>query len=152
VNLSLYPKLNSDLLLFHPLDIVYIFYIQHDFVLVYYQDQGNGFLGYAMCETNLDKLFCLRQNMAMLITERAILTPQRTTRVRSVPQVVELPESVAQPIPAATELVSSLPKPQGLLFRKLSALGDRQSWLLLGLVFIPVVGAVLNFMTYGFVR
>ena len=33
--------------------------------------------------------------MAMLITERAILTPQRTTRVRSVPQVVELPESGA---------------------------------------------------------
>ncbi len=98
--------------------------------------------------------------MAMLITERAILTPQRTTRVRSVPQAVELPESVAKPIPiavakpmpATAELVSSLPKSQGLLVSKLSALGDRQSWLLLGLVLIPVVGAVLNFMTYGFVR
>ena len=86
----------------------------------------------------------------MLITERAILTPQRTTRVRSVPQAVELPESVAQP--RQIELVSRLPKAQGLLVTKLSALGDRQSWLLLGLVLIPVVGAVLNFMTYGFVR
>lgn len=92
--------------------------------------------------------------MAMLITERAILTPQRTTRVRSVPQVVELPETVAQPIPATVELVSSLPVSprRGLLVRQLSALGDRQSWLLLGLVLIPVVGAILNFMTYGFVR
>ncbi len=88
----------------------------------------------------------------MLITERAILTPQRTTRVRSVPQAVELPESVAQPMPVTAELVSRLPKAQGLLLSKLSILGDRQSWLLLGLVLIPVVGAVLNFMTYGFVR
>ena len=90
--------------------------------------------------------------MAMLITERAILTPQRTTRVRSVPQVVELPESGAQSIPALVELVPSLPKTRVLRVSKLSALGDRQSWLLLGLVLIPVVGAIFNFMTYGFVR
>jgi hypothetical protein len=88
--------------------------------------------------------------MAMLITERAILTPQRTSRVRSVPQVVELPESLAQPLQPTVEQVSSLPQTErrGLL----SSLGDRQSWLLLGLVLIPVVGAVLNFITYGFVR
>jgi hypothetical protein len=88
--------------------------------------------------------------MAMLITERAILTPQRTARVRSVPQVVELPEAVTQP--QQVELVSSLPKHRGLVMTYLSTLGDRQSWLLLGLVLIPVIGAVYNFMTYGFVR
>jgi hypothetical protein len=90
--------------------------------------------------------------MAMLITERAIINPQRTARVRSVPQVVELPEAVAQPFQPSLERISSLPKRRGLLVTYLSALGDRQSWLLLGLVLIPVVGAVYNFMTYGFVR
>ena len=89
--------------------------------------------------------------MAMLITERAILTPQRTARVRSVPQVVELPEAVAQP--RQIEFVSSNPAVhrRGLIYR-LSTLGDRQSWLLLGLVFIPIIGAIYNFLTYGFVR
>jgi hypothetical protein len=90
--------------------------------------------------------------MAMLITERAIINPQRTARVRSVPQVVELPNSVAQPFQPNVESVSSQPKRRGLLLGYLGALGDRQSWLLLGLVLIPVIGAIYNFMTYGFIR
>ena len=34
----------------------------------------------------------------------------------------------------------------------LSKAGDRQSWLLLALVMIPVIGMIHNFMTYGFER
>lgn len=30
--------------------------------------------------------------------------------------------------------------------------GDRQSWLLLALVMLPVIGMIRNFMTYGFER
>ena len=30
--------------------------------------------------------------------------------------------------------------------------GDRQSWLLLALVMLPVIGMIRNFMTYGFAR
>lgn len=34
----------------------------------------------------------------------------------------------------------------------MSKAGDRQSWLLLALVMLPVIGMIRNFMTYGFER
>ncbi len=34
----------------------------------------------------------------------------------------------------------------------LSKAGDRQSWLLLGLILIPVIGMIRNFMAFGFDR
>jgi hypothetical protein len=39
-----------------------------------------------------------------------------------------------------------------LISSLLSKAGDRQSWLLLGLVLIPVVAAIRNFMAFGFDR
>ena len=77
--------------------------------------------------------------MNMLITERAILNPPLNTRVHRVPEVVE--PLIAPPVARVTKI-------HGVLH----SLGDRQSWLLLALVLIPVFGAILNFTTYGFNR
>jgi hypothetical protein len=86
--------------------------------------------------------------MNMLITERAILNPQITARVRNVPQVVALPAPKAQPL----ETIQIPVVRRGLILQTLNALGDRQSWLLLGLILIPVAGAIHNFLTYGLIR
>ncbi len=83
--------------------------------------------------------------MNMLITERTILNPHKNTRVRSLPPVVALPEPLVKP------RLARVTKTHGLL-QSLSLLGDRQSWLLLALVLIPVCGAIYNFITYGFNR
>ena len=101
----------------------------------------------------------------MLITERAIINPPRTTRVRNTPQTVALPEPVVQPVhqpvaqpvrqPVAQPdaLVSSQPQiKRGALSQTIQRLGDRQSWLLLVLVLIPVFGAISNLLTYGLAR
>jgi hypothetical protein len=84
----------------------------------------------------------------MLITERAILNPPITTRVRNVPEVVALPAPKAQPL----ETIQVPVVRKGLILKTLSALGDRQSWLLLALILIPVAGAIHNFLTYGLIR
>ena len=88
--------------------------------------------------------------MSMLITERAIINPQRTTRVRRVPVTVALPEPItqAQPTIQASTVRTVTIQNTSLV----SKLGDRQSWLLLSLILIPVAGAIYNFMTFGLAR
>ncbi len=83
--------------------------------------------------------------MNMLITERAFQNPQRTARVRTQPNVLAAPEPLVKP------RLARVTKTYGLL-QSLRTLGDRQSWLLLALVLIPVFGAIHNFITYGFAR
>ncbi len=85
--------------------------------------------------------------MAMLITERAIINPPRTTRVRHVPQTVALPEAATQTAPITSSQTKVQPVSQTH-----QRLGDRQSWMLLVLVLIPLIGAVSNLLTYGFIR
>jgi hypothetical protein len=96
---------------------------------------------YAIHETNLDKSFCLRQNMNMLITEHAVITPQKTARVRP----VAAPLPVVRPVETVVQPVVQV-KPVALNPIK------RQNLLLLTLVALPLVGAVYNLLTYGMVR
>jgi hypothetical protein len=97
---------------------------------------------YAIHETNLDKSFCLRQNMNMLITERAVITPQKTARVRA----VAAPLPVVRPVETVVEPVVQV-KPVA----QVNPI-KRQNLLLLLLVALPLVGAIHNLLTYGIVR
>ena len=80
----------------------------------------------------------------MLITEHSISNTRNATPSRAV-QPVNPTRTAPQPrleVKAfATQVVESMSKA-----------GDRQSWLLLALVFLPVIGMIGNFMTYGFER
>jgi hypothetical protein len=100
---------------------------------------------YAICETNLDKLFCLRQNMNMLITERAVITPHKTARVRAVaaPAATLRPVTLVQPTTQAVVQVKPAAQVNPI---------KRQNLLLLVLVMLPLAGAVYNLTTYGIMR
>jgi hypothetical protein len=106
---------------------------------------------FAKHETNLDFLFCLRQNMNMLTAERAPFNPQATARVTT--RAKTLPTAPIRVQHATRVAPRALPRQAApSLWATLAKLGDRQSWLLLALMLIPVMGAVHNFMTYGFDR
>ena len=82
----------------------------------------------------------------MLITEHSIPNTRSATSSRTVAQQPN-PSSrtVARPaveIKTATASVLNL----------MSKAGDRQSWLLLALVLLPIIGMIRNFVTYGFER
>jgi hypothetical protein len=101
---------------------------------------------YAIRETNLDKLFCLRQNMNMLITERTVITPHKTARVRAVVAPVTpvaLVPTTAQPAVQAAVQVKPVVQVNPI---------KRQNLLLLLLLMLPLVGAVYNLLTYGIMR
>jgi hypothetical protein len=87
----------------------------------------------------------------MLTAERAPFNPQVTARVTTRAKTL-----TAAPIRvqhATRVLPRALPQQNTqTIWATLAKLGDRQSWLLLGLILIPVIGAVHNFMTYGFDR
>jgi hypothetical protein len=80
--------------------------------------------------------------MSMLITERAVITPQKTARVRPVaptaPLVRSAPEFVAPMVTVVQPRVLNPVK--------------RQNWLLLVLVSLPLAGAVWNVLTFGWIR
>jgi hypothetical protein len=107
---------------------------------------------FAEYETNIDFLFCLRQNMNMLTAERAPFNPQAVARVTPRAQTLATaPVRVRQ----VTRVLPRVQQPQEVtqsIWATLAKLGDRQSWLLLTLILIPVFGAIHNFMTYGFNR
>jgi hypothetical protein len=106
---------------------------------------------FADYETNLDFLFCLRQNMSMLTAERAPFNPQATARVTTRAKTLNTAPIRVQH--AVRVLPRALPQQTTQsIWTTLAKLGDRQSWLLLGLILIPAIGAVHNFMTYGFDR
>jgi hypothetical protein len=73
----------------------------------------------------------------MLITERSITT----TRTQPAPRTIARRA-------ARLEINRFL----RALARLTSKAGDRQAWLLLALVMLPLIGMVRNFMTYGFER
>lgn len=82
----------------------------------------------------------------MLITEHSIPNTHSATPSHTIVQQPN-PSSrtVARPtveIKAATANVLKL----------MSKAGDRQSWLLLALVLLPIIGMIRNFITYGFER
>jgi hypothetical protein len=81
--------------------------------------------------------------MSMLITERAVITPQKTARVRPVapaaPLVRSAPEVVVPVVSVALPRVQVNPV-------------KRQNWLLLTLVMLPLAGAIWNLLTFGWVR
>jgi hypothetical protein len=106
---------------------------------------------FADYETNLDFLFCLRQNMSMLTAERAPFNPQATARVTA--RAKTLATAPIRVQHAVRVIPRALPRQSSAsLWATLAKLGDRQSWLLLALILIPVFGAIHNFMTYGFTR
>lgn len=78
--------------------------------------------------------------MSMLITERAVITPQKTARVRPVPVVAPVARRVEVVAPTvAKPVVQANPL-------------KRQNLLLLTLLMIPLIGGVYNILTYGLVR
>jgi hypothetical protein len=102
---------------------------------------------YAIHETNLDKSFCLRQNMNMLITEHAVITPHKTARVRAVAASTATlrPATLVQTTATVQPVVQVKPVAQVNPIK-------RQNLLLLTLVMLPLVGAVYNLLTYGILR
>ena len=80
----------------------------------------------------------------MLITEHPIPNTHNASPSRTVGQ----PSSARSAPQAKLELAVITANVSKLI----SKAGDRQSWLLLGLVLIPVIGMIRNFMTYGFER
>ena len=87
----------------------------------------------------------------MLITEHSIpntrnASPSRTTSSRSLAQPATPPSrTIARPNAQVKTATANI-------LRLMSKAGDRQSWLLLALVMLPVIGMIRNFMTYGFER
>ena len=80
----------------------------------------------------------------MLITEQAVSNTHNATPSRAVQHVNPTrtaPHPRLEVKAFAAQVVESLSKA-----------GDRQSWLLLALVLLPVIGMIGNFMTYGFER
>ena len=71
----------------------------------------------------------------MLITEHTIPNTRNATPTRTAPRSTLEPKAIA---------LSAL--------KLMSKAGDRQSWLLLGLILLPVIGMIHNFVTYGFER
>lgn len=76
--------------------------------------------------------------MNMLITERAVVAPQKTTRVHPVPlapvtRPAEFDAAPVQPVVQTDPL-------------------KRQNLLLLVLLLIPLIGGIHNIITYGLVR
>jgi hypothetical protein len=73
----------------------------------------------------------------MLITERSI--PNARTAPR---------QPTSQRVQKPLETKVAVAKLSSLL----SKAGDRQSWLLLALVLLPVIGMIRNFLAFGFER
>jgi hypothetical protein len=86
----------------------------------------------------------------MLITERSPHNTHASVRVQTATRTLENPlrgmarRTNQQAIQTRTGLVN--------LAQLLSKLGDRQAWLLLVLVMIPVIGMIRNFLAFGFER
>ncbi len=79
----------------------------------------------------------------MLITEHSIPNTRNTGPSRTAQQ--PKPERTAQPTLEWRAAAANA-------LKLMSKAGDRQSWLLLALVMLPVIGMIHNFMTYGFER
>ena len=80
----------------------------------------------------------------MLITEHSIpntrnATPGHSVQHHTPGQTAPQPTLELRPIGAK-------------LLKLISKAGDRQSWMLLALVMIPMIGMIRNFMIYGFER
>jgi hypothetical protein len=86
----------------------------------------------------------------MLITERSPHNTHTSVRVQAATRTFDNPlrgiarRTNGQAIQTRTVLAS--------LSQILSKLGDRQAWLLLALVMIPVIGMIRNFLAFGFER
>ena len=86
----------------------------------------------------------------MLITERPSHNTHASVRVQAATRTLENPFSGVvrrtnqQAIQTKTVLAN--------FAQLLSKLGDRQAWLLLALVMIPVIGMIRNFLAFGFER
>ena len=80
----------------------------------------------------------------MLITEHSIPNTHNASPSRTTGQ----PSSARSAPQAKLELGTIAAN----VLKLMSKAGDRQSWLLLGLVLIPVIGMIRNFVTYGFER
>ncbi len=79
----------------------------------------------------------------MLITEHTIPNTRNAAQSRPAQQ----PNPTVAP--QATIEVKAI---AANALKLMSQAGDRQSWLLLALILIPVFGMISNFMTYGFER
>ena len=82
----------------------------------------------------------------MLITEHSIPNTRTTPSSRT---VVQQPSRSSRAIPHTT---AQLKTTTANLLNLMSKAGDRQSWLLLGLILLPIIGLIRNLMTYGFER
>jgi hypothetical protein len=82
----------------------------------------------------------------MLITEHSIPNTRNTLSSR---MVAQQPNPSSRTIPHPTSQAKTATSNVAKLMSKA---GDRQSWLLLALVLLPIIGMVRNFMTYGFER
>ena len=86
----------------------------------------------------------------MLITERSPHNTHASVRVQTATRTLENPfkgvvrRTNEQAIQTKTVLAN--------LSSLFSKLGDRQAWLLLALVMIPVIGMIRNFLAFGFER
>ena len=80
----------------------------------------------------------------MLITEHPIPNTRKATPSRTV-QRVNPTRTAPQPRLESKALAAQV-------LKLMAKAGDRQSWLLLALVLIPVIGMIGNFVTYGFER
>jgi hypothetical protein len=86
----------------------------------------------------------------MLITERSPHNTHASVRVQAATRTLDNPfrgvtrRINQQAIQTKTVLAN--------LAQLLSKLGDRQAWLLLALVMIPVIGMIRNFFAFGFER
>ncbi len=89
--------------------------------------------------------------MSMLITERTPITPRKTARVQFVAPtqprtITKVDRPRVERVVVAPSVITAKP------ISVFAKLGDRQSWLLLTLMLIPVAGMIYNFATYGFNR
>jgi hypothetical protein len=80
----------------------------------------------------------------MLITERPITNTHKRTPAHTVTRT----DTLAPRRAAALEIKRFVAAALKLAARA----GDRQAWLLLALVMLPLIGMIRNFMTYGFER
>ena len=82
----------------------------------------------------------------MLITEHSIPNTHNTTSSRTVAQQPNPSNrTIARPTVEIKTAAASV-------LKMMAKAGDRQSWLLLALVLLPIIGMIRNFVTYGFER
>jgi hypothetical protein len=89
------------------------------------------------------------------ISSNRIVIQQTAIQQTAIQQTAIQQTAIQQPIPSSR----TIPHPSAQvktttanILKLMSKAGDRQSWLLLALILLPIIGMIRNFMTYGFER